>query len=145
MVDRQRSNDREREPDDGDAPAADMWVSSLGQGDAMVSLPDVVEGEPFGGGEVLDMPAGTGSAVARWSVPVNRQAELDEVAVASDSATTVRVDFHGLTFGPYSDGDDVTIPFDGATLIGGSEVVVRATSTASEDHSAKAQLTGRLF
>ena len=145
MQSRNRVRENERETGAGPWPIDDAYVASYGQSDAMLSLPGRIENEPWGGGTETDLAADSTGLIASWRVPRYRQGEVDEIAVASPSGATVTVYLRGLSYGPFTGSDNVTIPFGGAHLSEGDLVKVMATADVDGPYTVKAQLTGRLF
>lgn len=140
---RERSTERATTTSDGTADEA--FLSELGQSDAAVSLGDVLEGQPWGGGVEEVVPAGETSTLIEWSVPVSRKAEIDRCSVSIPEGATGTVFLAGLRYGPYSGPHELAVVFDGAALIGGSLIRVVATADAAAEQTIQAQLTGRLY
>jgi hypothetical protein len=138
-------NDRERERSDDASPGDEIFVASLGQAGVLASLGDRIEGEPFGGGTEAETSSGSMTLLDEWTIPIQRQGELDEIAAEAASNGEVVVSVDGIMFGPYSGKTSVTIPFDGAILVEDRSVRVFHRSTDGATTTSKAQLTGRLY
>ena len=145
MQSRNRVRENEREIGNGPWPIDDAYVASYGQGDSILSLPGRIENEPFGGGTEETIASDSTGLVASWRVPRYRQGEIDEIAVARPSGATVTVYLRELSFGPFTGGESITVPFNGAHLSEGDVVKVVASADSSGPYTVKAQLTGRLF
>lgn len=141
------SSDRRRDRPSADVKgtADDAFVSSLGQGDEWVSLPGVVEGEPAGEGIEATTLSAPLEELASMSVPIGRQAELDEVSVQIAANGAALIAFRGLTYGEYTGPTTATVSFNGTALIEGDDVVVYHRSVDGLETTTKAQISARLF
>jgi hypothetical protein len=142
---RARERRYDRPSADSPGPASDAFASTLGQADVDVSLRSVVEEEPAGTGVEEATSSGSFVELASIEIPADRQAQLDEVSASIEANGEAFVAMRGLTFGPYTGKIEISVPFDGAVLLEGDEVVVYHRSTDGNATSSKGQITARLF
>lgn len=102
------------------------------------------EFEPFGSGVESTTSQQSPQVVLDLTPDRDRTLVLDEVAVSTESNGQVEVTLNGQSFGSYTGGTDVTIPFAGAVMPFTGRVRILHESTDGNDVTTKAQVSGRL-